>query len=640
MKLALASEFVAVDESDWREAVDTALKGKSYSSLISKTLDDLEIAPLYRGCSTAVTMPRPLRDQDDLPWDIIQRCDAPDLAKANKQALADLNGGANGLSIVLPGAVTAGGYGVPVANSDDFKRLLQDVELDLITVRLDSGIRGREVARFLIDVYRDRNLDLSKCRLVLGLDPVSSFARTGTIIRRSAFIERMSAVIGHCRDNGFTGTAFVADARVYQNAGSSGVQDVGLVAAALVENMRSLCEAGLSPAEAVSHMGIVIGATQDQFASICKLRALRLVWQRICQTLDIKQTPIRIDIETSWRMITRNDPHVNLLRATSAVFAAGAGGADGVTVLPFSFARGLPDGFARRMARNTQIILQQESGIGRVDDPAAGSGHVEQLTQELASHGWTFFQSIEAQGGIFAALSNGFVHSAISDKAQIRRKLIAERRIKLTGVTEFAAAHEPDVKVWDIVLPDGWSAPAPESGTTATGDEMVCDRLVPHRLAEDFERLRDAAGRYATVRGKAPDYVFLANLGSPAQFTARSTFVRNLLAAGGIVAVPSDPANTGAEIARPYKASGCPQACICSSDTVYETEAAAAAKALKAAGANYVWLAGRPGANEAKLRAAGVDGFMYDGMNVLGVLQTIHALNGLDNIGLEGSDNV
>lgn len=640
MDFSLASHFPNVDENDWRQAVDAALKGRPFSSLVTKTIDGIDIEPLYPGCTDDTRIARPAREPGDPPWDIVQRCDIPDLARANRQALEDLGGGAGGLSIVLPGAVSAGEYGVPIATTDDVKRLLQDVELDLISLRLDGGIRSREVAPLLIDVFRDRNLDLSKCRLNIGLDPVSSFAQTGTVMRRTEVIERMGQVVDHCRESGFAGTAFVADARVYHNAGSSCGQDIGLVAAALVENLRSLCETGLSRAEAASLTGIMISVTQDQFASMCKLRALRQVWQRICEVLEIEPTAIRIDTETSWRMMSRNDPHVNLLRATSAIFAAGTGGADSVAVLPYSFAHGVPDGTARRLARNAQIIMQAESAIGRVEDPAAGSGHAEQLTSDLASHGWKFFQAIEAQGGIFAALSNGFIHSAISDMAREKQRLIAERRTKVTGVTEFATLDEPGVNVWDVTLPDGWTQPTPHSGARASGDEMVCDRLIPHRLTESFEKLRAAADHYAEVNSHKPDCVFLANLGNPAQFTARARFVANLLAAGGIEARFSEPLQNPDQIAEAFKASGCPQACICSSDDVYETSASEAAKALKAAGANFVWLAGKPGHDADMLRSAGIDGHMYDGMNVLSVLQTIHALNGLEIVGTEGAVNV
>ncbi len=634
MSLPLASEFPAYSESDWQSAAEAALKGKPLSSLTTTSMHGYQTAPVYPPAGDAVRVDGQPRQGGDAAWDVIQRCDVPDLAKANAQALEDLAGGATGLALVLPGAVTAGPYGVPIASPDDLNRVLRDVELDLIGLRLDGGRLGRVVAPWLLELYQARNLDLSRCELNLGLDPIAAFARSGYMVARSDLVGRMAEIVGLADAAGHRGPVFVGDVRVYQEAGASPSQVVGLMAATLLETLRLLEQAGCAPCDAVRRIGVVVSATADQFAEICKMRALRLVWRRICEAMQLDAPPLRIDVETANRMISREDPHVNMLRTTSAVFGAGVGEADSITVLPFSTALGVPDGFARRMARNIQHILLEESGIGRVADPAAGSGYVEHLTGQLARQGWSELQSLERQGGMVAALAKGYVHSTIADMARTARRLVSERRIKLTGVSEFASLEQPRVTVWDMHLPDDWPEtverilPAHDPDT-----DLSCDRLVPHRLSHDFERLRDASGCYEGVHGETPKCVFLVKLGDPAEHSARASWVENLLAAGGIVTHGHELTAMSEDLGAAFKASGCPQACICSSDARYREMAGDVAAALKGAGATYVWLAGKPPGDETELRQHGVDGFMHDGANIVGILQSIHALSGVERPG-------
>ena len=231
--------------------------------------------------------------------------------------------------------------------------------------------------------------------------------------------------------------------------------------------------------------------------------------------------PIRVHAETAWRMMSRRDPWVNLLRETVAVFSAGLGGADSICALPFTQAIGLPDAFARRIARNTQLVLLAESNLAKVADPAAGSGAIEALTSELCQRAWALFQKIEAGGGLPKALAAGAFQQEVRDVAALRAKNIARRKEPLTGVSEFPDIHEKPVSV--LV-----AAPAVALVASAPG------ALAPHRLAEPFEALRDAADA-AAARG-APAKIFLANLGPVAAFTARATFAKNFFEAGGVEA--------------------------------------------------------------------------------------------------------
>jgi methylmalonyl-CoA mutase len=286
-------------------------------------------------------------------------------------------------------------------------------------------------------------------------------------------------------------------------------------------------------------------------------------------------------------------------------------------VLPFTWALGRPDAFARRIARNTQLVLQEESAAARVTDPAHGSWYVERLTDDLAKAAWGLFQEIEAGDGMAAALESGFIQDRIARVAETRAGDIAHGRIELTGVSAFPKPGDDGITVephapFDPVV-DGAASVAP---------------LSPRRLAVPFEALRDAADAFLARTGKPPQ-VFLACLGDLAVHAARSTWMRNYLAAGGIEAVASAPLHNSADAGAAFAASGARIACICSSDDVYVELAEAAAGALKQAGAAQVLLAGRPKDQEAALRAAGVDTFIFAGGDAVATLTKLHEALGI-----------
>jgi methylmalonyl-CoA mutase len=309
-------------------------------------------------------------------------------------------------------------------------------------------------------------------------------------------------------------------------------------------------------------------------------------------------------------MMAKRDPWTNMLRTTAACAAASFGSADAVTVLPFTWALGMPDRFARRVARNTQLVLQEESQLGRVVDPIGGSWYVEKLTDELAKRAWTLFQDIEAEGGIVAALTAGGLQDDIARVAETRAKGIATGRIELTGVSVFPFLGDDGVKI----------APYPETAAVA---KPAVRALTPHRLGEAFEKLRDVGDAFLAKTGKRKR-IFLANLGEIAEHNKRSQWTWNFLAAGGIEGLTSDGYKSAAEAAEAFKASGASTACICSSDDVYAREAEATAKALKKAGAKRILVAGRPGETEQALRAAGVDGFLFAGQDAISTLEDLH----------------
>jgi methylmalonyl-CoA mutase len=410
---------------------------------------------------------------------------------------------------------------------------------------------------------------------------------------------------------GFEGPFAAADGRVIHDAGGSEVQELAFVLASAVAYLRAIEQAGIALEDAQGMIYARLSADADQFLTLAKFRALRQLWARVEQACGLTPKLLFIAADTAWRMLTQRDAYVNMLRATMATFSAGLAGANAITVLPHTLALGLPDDFARRTARNTQLVLLEESSLAKVSDPAAGSGGIETLTTQLCEAAWALFQEIEKAGGIFAALEANLIQRKVAATRASREANIARRRDVLTGASEFPNLREAPAVVLDakpVVL-----APYGEA-------KFKFDPLTPIRLAAPFEALRDKSDSALKSSGARPK-IFLANLGTAADFTARATFAKSFFETGGIEAIDTEGFADPAALAAAFKTSGASIACVCSSDKVYAAQAEAAAKALQAGGAKHICLAGRPGEQEAALRTAGVNDFIVAGGDALTVLQ-------------------
>jgi methylmalonyl-CoA mutase len=490
--------------------------------------------------------------------------------------------------------------------------------LDLIELRLETApFEGRKAADLIKALVARRRTTATALTIDLGLDPIGDMARTGGAPLPFAKLAKNAATLAlEMMQSGFKGHFVRVDTRAIHEAGGSEAQELGYALATAVAYLRMLESEGMALDEAARITSFTLAVDADQFLTIAKLRALRKLMARVHAACGLSDRPIRIDAETAWRMQTQRDAGVNMLRNAIAVFAAGVGGADSVAVLPHSLAQGLPDGFARRVARNCQHVLMEESNLWRVVDPAAGAGGVEALTDELCARGWALFQEIEAAGGVVAALESGLLQGRIAAARAARDKGIATRRIPITGTSEFPNLNERDPDVVAGVVAHAPAAPELSGATFSP--------LGAHRLAEPYEALRDRSDATLAATGARPR-VFLANLGRIADFNARATFAKNFFEAGGIEAVTNDGFAEGdgtdlVAMTDAFKASKAALACLCSSDAVYGKEAVDAAMALMASGAARVSLAGRPAELEGALAAAGVTNFIFVGCDVLKTL--------------------
>jgi len=623
--LRLADGFEQATEGQWLALVDKVLKGADFDErLVARTADGIALKPLYTradavaGADLAVPGSAPLtrgRPRAGLGWDIRTFHVETDARLANTAILEDLAGGAT--SIVLQIAAP-GGIGLAY-NGNEIATALAGVDLTLCPVVLVAGEYTQDAAGSLMAVWRERGLPEAQWKGELGADPLGTLARTGALYHPLARSLEVAARLA-ADMRGMPGVrALIADGHPYHAAGASEAEELAAMLGTLLAYLEACDAIGLAPADALPKISVGLAADCDQLLTIAKLRAgRRLVW-RIAQACGAE--PAAADVTfasaTAWRMLARRDPWVNVLRNTVACAAAAMGGADAICVLPFTFPLGRPDAFTRRIARNTQIVLQEESGLGRVADPSGGSFAIERLTDDLARKAWAIFQRWDAAGGMGAALTSGRVQDEIAATAAARARDIATGRLPLTGASAFPRLGDDGIRV------EPWPRPvlsADLKGETAPPLPMA-------RLAEPFERLRDAADAFATRTG-APPRVFLANLGTRAEFNSRTGWITNQLAAGGIAAIDTDGFTAPADLGRAFAASGAEVACLCASDAVYGDLGEAAAMALAAAGARHVLLAGRPKSADA-LKAAGVDQFLAAGDDMIAMLLALHVVLGV-----------
>jgi methylmalonyl-CoA mutase len=591
--------------------VERALKGAPYEKLSFKTYDGLAISPLYAPASSPAAR---TRRKSGIGWSILARVDFVDPHAANRLALEDLEGGADGLQLVFAGSQGAYGGGLPDDADETIARVLENVRLDYgIPVMVDQSPRAPGAAAAIMRLIDRSHIAPSITRISLGYDPLGAQARHGFLPASWAECAKtFAAEAKSAARAGFVYGTVVADARVVHCAGGTEALELGFALSAALAYLRALEGAGLDADEARRLLAFRLAADAEEFIGVAKFRALRRLWARIEESCGLSPSPAYVHAETAWRMVTRRDPWTNLLRTTLAAFAAAIGGADAITVLPFTQALGAPDEFARRLARDTQLVLQDEAHVHFVEDAASGAGGFEALTEMLCEAGWKAFQQIESEGGLAKSLEIGAFQGRVHAISLRRAENVARARDKITGTNEF-----PDIGEGQIAVLAAFDSTRGE--VVAPAGAQRSEPLAPQRLAEPFERLRDLSDAILVSDGARPR-VFLANLGSVAAFTARANFAKNFFEAGGLEVVFGPETESLLEFVESYKKSGARLACLCSSDRIYNDEAEQVARALHGAGAK-LYLAGRPGELEDRLRQAGVSEFIFAGCDMLSVLK-------------------
>lgn len=444
-------------------------------------------------------------------WQIRQEQVHPDRAEANREILEDLNGGVTEVTLRLDRAARLGigpgdqdfearrgEDGVAVSDLEDLGRVLEDVHLDLAGVALSAGAAALPAAALLVAQWRQSGIPPERALGSFRADPLGTLAREGSLpVPPEAALAQAAAMALEVSRDMPGAKALGVDTGVYVEAGASAAWELGIAIATGVEHLRAALDAGLEPAAAAAQIEFTLAAGTDQFLEIAKFRAVRRLWARVLEECGVEPEARSSATygRTTARMITAVDPWVNMLRVTTAAFAAGTGGADGVTVTPFDRALGLPSDLGRRIARNTQIVLQDEASLGRIADPVAGSWYGEALTDEVAASGWECFTTIEKEGGALAALRSGLIAGALDEAADRRRDELIHRARVMTGVNEFPLLGDDGARVEEV-------------------DREALARIDRARLAErsDLDGLSELAG--AEPGGQFEKAVALAAAGA------------------------------------------------------------------------------------------------------------------------------
>ncbi len=447
----------------WRRLVRRALDGRDPADLGFRVRGDIAVEALYeRWPDGARFLGREAR-----PWTVVQIVDDEDPDAANRQALADLNGGATGLSLRFAGAPSAPASGLP-PEAAALRIALESVDLAKVHVRLEPHASAVEAASWLESIARETGVAPELASIAFGLDPIAAIARHGNGAGLDA--SEYGACVRTLSAAGYRGPLAEIDGRIYHEAGATEAQELAAMLAAAAWWLRILDEAGVAPAAALPLIGASLALDHTQFLSIAKQRALRLLWRRLQELCGTSGEPLHVHAETGRRMLNRADPSTNILRTTLAAFAAGAGGAQTITVQPHTAALGRADSGARALARNIQLLLIEEAHLHRVSDPGGGSGAIEALTSALAESAWVEFQRIESEGGIVASLGTGAFQARIAEARAELMEEVAGGKLPLVGAT--------------VYLPDGTatSAARDRNGEAVSDFGLASTRL--EQLAE------------------------------------------------------------------------------------------------------------------------------------------------------------
>lgn len=631
--LSFSGAFEDATEADWLAGVEKALKGGGIERITRQTRDGIKIHPLYRetdfasgtdtrGAPGARPYLRGTNAEPDqfLPWDIRQTFAHPDPAVTNQEILRDLSRGVTSVHLAIE---CSGKTGCIVTNLDQLSTALDGVRADIAAISLGHRGAGSGASGAALLALWARQQDTSETqKLAFNISPIRQLMSNGKIgggidaamAKTAALTKALSAEFP-------ASTSLEVEALSVHEAGGSEAQELAGLMAGAVDLLRRLDKAGLSPNEAVSQILFRLAVDANYGIGIAKLRAARRLWARVQDALGVTPQPMLLQAVSSARMLTRYDGWVNMLRGSAACFAAATGGADIITIRPFNESLGVPEELGRRIARNTQIMAMEESGLGRIADPSGGAWFSETLAEDLSGAAWAEFQQIESEGGLVESLVAGHFQSRIAEKRAALMKDIARRKVPVTGVSEFPLLEEITPPVADVnrppsgdgVDPVGLNTLLPDF-QTETGADTLSQSLDWISIAAPFEALRDRTEAHLATSGSRPS-VFLATLGPLAEHTGRVDFARNFFAAGGIEAkAPPVPPKSVSELAAAFAASGCKIAVLCGGDKRYIDEAGPAATALKGAGAVALWLAG-------KHEADGIDRHIFMGSDV------VHELN-------------
>lgn len=680
----LFAEFDPASYEAWVTATVESLKGKPFDKLISQTYEGIKLPPMLRQEDVAEldhphTLPGQfpfVRGRSTLgyvaePWAIAQELPYGTPQAFNAALRHDLMRGQTAVNLLLdrptragldPDRAAAGDVGrggVSIAGANDLLSALDGVDLSAVPLFVRTGTAVLPILALLAVAVRRAGQDVTVLHGSLEADPLGELARRGTLpTSLEQAYDELALAVRWAAEHAPHLALITIHGYPYHNAGGSAVDELAFVLATAVATVRALQARGLPFETIAAHMQLAFSVGGDFFMEIAKLRAARLLWSQVAAAFGggAAAQAISIQARTARWNKTLVDPYVNMLRVTTEAFAAAVGGVQSMHTAPFDEEARPPDEFSRRIARNVQIVLQEEANLARLIDPAGGSWTVEYLTDQVARAAWGLFQAVERQGGMLDGLHAGLPQNQVAQTDAARTQNLATRRDVLVGTNMYVNLDEerpsPDetdyqalfntraahvsarraqhVADWhlnpDAITVDALIAAA-EAGATLgqLTDALRAEAGVPpevppvdwHRAAEPFEQLRTQATLYAARTGHRPR-IFLANMGPLRQHKARADFTRGFFEIGGFEIIYPNGFDTPQNAAQAALASGAPAVVICSTDDTYPEIVPPLVEMIRAeAEETAVILAGYPRDQIEAHKSAGIDEFIYLGADCL-----------------------
>ena len=693
-------EFTPPTDEEWKAACEALLKGAPFEKkMFTKTYEGITFDPMYTRKHTEDILPKGvmpgmgdyLRGVDAAgyigkPWGIAQACDETLPAENNELLRHEHDKGATIYHIVLDTASRAGvdarqaeavgDTGTSVTTVEDMHVLLTGLDLAKFPLYVYAGANAVPLLALVAAARRAAGEDMAEVRGIVGADPIGALAADGKLpASLDAHYDSLAAAARWATVNApHLRTVFVRS-DVYSNGGANDVQEVASVLATATAYLRALCERGLTIDEAASQIAFAFSMGANFFLQIAKLRAVRPLWAQIVGAFggSAEAQKMRIHARPALFFKTIYDPYVNMLRNTTEIFSGVVGGIDSFESAPFDEPIRKGDEFSRRIARNVQIMLQEEFGLLQPIDPAGGSWAVETLTRQMKEKIWAEFQRIEKEGGIIAALRAGSLQESVAAVLAARFKNADLRRDRIVGnnmypnMTETlletraedtaalkaqrtadidAYLSDIDVKHRDEALASLRQAHSVDNAveaalagatiaelmtavTEGNGAETVT-AIAPHRWSERFEALRQRTEEYKAEKNDNVK-IFLANMGPIPQHKARADFTTGFLQVGAFEVLGNDGFKTVEEAANAARASGADAVVICSTDATYpEIVPALAPKLHEVLPKARVFLAGAaPKDLLETYKEAGIDEYISVRANCYEILESLQKQKGM-----------
>jgi methylmalonyl-CoA mutase len=608
-KARLFEQFPPVSTEKWMEKINADLKGADFSrKLVWKTKEGFEVMPFYRQENTEnlnfinalpgeFPFVRGTRTENN-EWFIRQDIRVSDYVMANKRALDLLMKGVTSLGFTIenPDTITA----------ENIALLLKDIHTDCVELNFSTEGKAKELLAALRSAVKATGTDTRKIYGCVGAEPLTRLTANGKLcVSLDEGLDYLASLTKEASDFPGLRTVQVTGSQ-FSNAGTGVVMELGYSLALGNEYMSALTSRGITPAEAASRIKFSFGTGSDFFPECAKLRAARLLWAMIvkgykpgnetCEVMKIHS------VTTRWNK-TVFDPYVNMLRTQTEAMSAVVGGADSITVEPFDVVFANPDEFSERIARNQQLLLLEESHLGKVADPGAGSYYIENLTGLIEEHAWKLFVEIEDGGGFLEAIKKGTIQKSIKGAAQKRKSDVSRRKEIMLGTNQYPDFNERLTEKADIKK---------AFAIRDTPADATVDIISPLRGAAGFERLR-----YATEKSGKRPVAFMLTIGNLAMRKARSQFACNFFACAGYEVLDNNGFASAGEGVKEALAAKADIIVICSSDEEYAVNAPEIYRAT--AGRALVVVAGAPACID-DLKAAGIEHFISVKSDVLETL--------------------